>query len=43
MRTMNQQFATSFRCARRTLHRFIELIRASLVFRLFLQFAQSAK
>ena len=30
MRTMNQQLATSFRCARRTLHWFIELIRASL-------------
>ena len=30
MRTMNQQHATSFRCARRTLHWFIELIRASL-------------
>ena len=32
MRTMNQQLATSFRCARRTLHWFIELIRASLGF-----------
>ena len=31
MRTMNQQLATSFRCARRTLHGFIELIRDSLV------------
>ena len=30
MRTMLQQLATSFRCARRTLHWFIELIRASL-------------
>jgi hypothetical protein len=30
MRTMNQPLATSFRCARRTLHGFIELIRASL-------------
>ena len=29
MRTMNQQLACSFRCARRTLHWFIELIRAS--------------
>ena len=32
MRTMNQQLATSFRCARRTLHWFIELIRASLAY-----------
>jgi len=31
MRTMNLQIATSFRCARRTLPWFIELIRASLV------------
>ena len=30
MRTMNQLLATSFRCARRTLHCFIELIRTSL-------------
>ena len=30
MRTMNQQLACSFRCARRTLPWFIELIRASL-------------
>ena len=30
MRTMHQQLATSFRCARRTLPWFIELIRASL-------------
>ena len=30
MRTINQQLACSFRCARRTLHWFIELIRASL-------------
>ena len=30
MRTMKQQLATSFRCARRTLPWFIELIRASL-------------
>ena len=30
MRTMNQQLATFFRCARRTLPWFIELIRASL-------------
>ena len=30
MRTMNQPLATSFRCARRTLPWFIELIRASL-------------
>ena len=31
MRTMNQQLVCSFRCARRTLPWFIELIRASLV------------
>ncbi len=30
MRTMNQPLACSFRCARRTLPWFIELIRASL-------------
>jgi len=30
MRTMNQQLATSFRCAQRTLNWFIELIRAPL-------------
>jgi hypothetical protein len=30
MRTMNQQLACSFRCARHTLHGFIELIRAWL-------------
>ena len=30
MRTMNQPPACYFRCARRTLHWFIELIRASL-------------
>jgi len=29
MRTMNQPLATSFRCARRTLHWLIELIRVS--------------
>jgi hypothetical protein len=32
MRTMDQQLACSFRCARLTLHGFIELIRASLAF-----------
>ena len=31
MRTMNQQLACSFRCARRTLHWFIELTRASQI------------